>query len=156
MNDDVVGLIAGAFDIMHPGYVLAFKHAKESCNHLVVALHVNTAHERSTKTNTISSIFERQIVLSGLKDVDDVLVYQTEQDLEQILRVVKPHVRFLGDDYKDKVEKTTGYDINIQNGTKIIFIERDHGFSTTEFKKRIVQANVNKQTSELPLYGPVG
>tara|TARA_R110000744_G_scaffold18295_3_gene49275 strand:+ start:17 stop:460 length:444 start_codon:yes stop_codon:yes gene_type:complete len=130
-----IGFIAGAFDIIHPGYILAFSYAKKTCEYLVVAIHDDPSNERTDKMNTILSLFERQIIFSSLKNVDEILFYKTEEELKRILKVLKPDIRYLGDDYKDK--EIIGSDIDINNNTAYIYLDRSHGWSATEMKNRI-------------------
>lgn len=126
-----VGFVASSFDLMHPGYILMFKDAKTVCDYLVCCLHNDPSLERSTKNKPIQTLEERKLVLEAIKYVDEVVVYETEQELYQLLKHSKPDVRILGTDYKGK--RFTGDDLNIH----IHWHNRDHGWSTTNLKKRI-------------------
>lgn len=127
----IVGFIAGAFDVIHPGYVHMFKEAKEYCDFLIVGLHKDP--ESNGKLKPILSVEERQNILTSLRFVDAVLVYEGENGLYELLKKQDPDVRFLGEDYKGK--KITGEDLNIQT----VFLSRDHGWSTTKFKTLIYE-----------------
>ena len=118
-----IGFIAGAFDILHPGYISMFSKAKENCDYLIVGLHSDPSIERSDKLKPIFTIEERREALLSLKYVDRVMVYDKEGDLYDILKTEKIDVRFLGDDYicKDHL----GSDLNIP----IFYIDRSHGWS---------------------------
>jgi len=129
--------IAGQFDLIHPGYILAFKEAKAYGENLIVALHVDPSKERLSKIGPVHSLFERKLMLESMKEVDQILVYETEADLKLLLKIWKPHFRILGDEYKEKIEQITGYEIDKQNHTKYIFIDRSHRYSTTALKKKI-------------------
>lgn len=123
------GIIAGAFDIIHPGYVRLFKEAKEHCNHLTVSLHEDPSMARPHKLKPVHSVEERKEILKSIKYVDDVVVYQAE---ETFLSYLKDYdIRFLGDDYKDG--SYTGKD----NSIDIIWLDRSHGYSTTKLKIKI-------------------
>jgi glycerol-3-phosphate cytidylyltransferase len=124
-----VGFIAGAFDVIHPGYIYMFKEAKEYCDYLVVGLHENP--EANGKLKPILTLDERTEVLKSITYVDEIYSYNGEDDLYELLQEIDPDVRFLGDDYKGK--KVTGEDLNIQ----IVFLDRSHGWSTTKFKTLI-------------------
>lgn len=126
-----VGFIAGAFDVLHPGYVCMFKEAKEHCDYLIVGLHESP--EKNGKLKPILTLQERTDVLKSLLYVDEVYSYTDEDDLYKLLEEVDPDVRFLGDDYKGK--KITGEDLDI----KIIYLDRSHGWSTTKFKTLIYE-----------------
>ena len=123
------GIIAGAFDIIHPGYVRLFKEAKEHCNHLTIALHEDPSMARPHKLKPVHSVEERKEILKSIKYVDDVVVYQAE---ETFLSYLKDYdIRFLGDDYRDG--SYTGKDKPID----IIWLDRSHNYSTTKLKLKI-------------------
>ena len=127
----VIGFIAGNFDILHPGYIEMFEFSKKHCNYLIVALHNDPTIERPNKIKPILSVEERKKILLSLKYVDEVLIYDMESELLNLLKDNKIDVRFLGDDYLDR--NYTGSELNIP----IIFINRNHGWSTTKFKNKI-------------------
>jgi len=123
------GIIAGAFDVIHPGYIRMFKDAKEHCNHLTVALHEDPSTERSRKLKPVQTVEEREEILRAIKYVDNVVVYKTE---ERFLSYLKDYeIRFLGTDYMDG--SYTGKDIAID----IIWLSREHDYSTTKLKTDI-------------------
>ena len=122
------GLLAGAFDVIHPGYIATFKETKTVCTHLIVALHDDPSTERPQKMKPILSVEERKETLLSLIYVDEVRVYQTEEDLYNILKDEDLDIRFLGDDYRDA--NYTGDDLGIPTH----FCSRDHGWSATKFK----------------------
>ncbi len=128
-----IGITAGAFDLCHAGHMLSFKEAKENCDYLIAALHIDPSIERPGKNRPIMSLLERMVILNSIKYIDEIVVYQTEDELRHILRERKPHIRFLGDDWKDKL--FTGHELNIP----IHWIDRSHGYSSSELRKRIVQ-----------------
>lgn len=128
------GVIAGNFDVIHPGYMLMFEECKKHCDRFVVLLHEDPSIERPEKLSPILSIGERINILAGIRYIDDVITYKTEKDLKNLLITLQPDVRFLGSDYMDKT--FTGSDLNIE----IHWIERRHDWSTTKFKKLIAQS----------------
>ena len=125
------GVIAGNFDVIHPGYIAMFNECKKHCDYLIVCLHVDPSIERPEKLTPILHWSDRYKILDSLKQVDFIFLYQTEADLYEALAKGKIDVRFLGDDYIDK--PFTGNDLNIP----IQYLNRDHGWSTTKFKKLI-------------------
>ena len=129
-----VGFVAGAFDIIHPGYIHMFREAKIVCDHLVVALQQDPTLERPTKTKPILTAPERKEILLSLEYVDQVWVYKTEKDLYNLLADSSIDVRFLGDDYRDI--DYTGKDLD----HPIHYISREHGWSATKFKQRIKES----------------
>ena len=128
------GVIAGNFDVIHPGYIKMFKEMNENCTILIVLLHTDPSIERPHKLKPILSVNERKEILLSLKYVDDVIRYTYEEQLYDLLKVGEFDVRFLGDDYKNK--PFTGDNLKIP----IHYINRDHGWSTTKFKKLISES----------------
>jgi glycerol-3-phosphate cytidylyltransferase len=130
----IKGVIAGAFDIIHPGYVEMFKEASLNCDCLVILLHTDPSIERSYKFKPILRVEERKEMLLGFKSVCDVLTYTYEEQLLDLLKMGEFNIRFLGDDYKNK--SFTGDHLNIP----IHYLDRSHGWSTTKFKKLIAES----------------
>ena len=125
------GVIAGNFDVIHPGYIAMFNECKQHCEYLVVCLHEDPSIERPEKAKPILSVDERREMLMSLEMVDDVITYSTEKILYEFIKGIDPDVRFLGIDYIGK--EFTGKDL----GTLIHYIDRSHGWSTTKYKKLI-------------------
>ena len=125
------GFIAGNFDVIHPGYIKTFKECKENCDHFTILLHSDPTIERPNKLKPILSVDERIEVLSSIKFIDDIKVYTYEKDLIELIKNNRFDKRFLGDDYLNK--DYTGSNLNIP----VIYISRDHGWSTTKFKNEI-------------------
>ena len=130
-QNQISGLIAGAFDLIHPGYIKMFEDAKTVCNHLIVALHADPSLDRNNKLTPINSVEDRKVILSAIKFIDEIVVYETEQDLENLIKSRKPNYRILGTDYANK--KITGEDPDVQ----IYYHKRDHDWSYTKFRNQI-------------------
>jgi len=127
----IKGVIAGNFDVIHPGYIKTFKECKENCDHFTILLHSDPTIERPNKLKPILNTDERIEVLSSIKYIDEIQVYTYEKELIEILKNGDFTIRFLGDDYLEK--DFTGSHLNIP----IHYISRDHGWSTTKFKNAI-------------------
>ena len=128
----IKGVIAGAFDVIHPGYIDMFEEAKKHCNYLTVCLHETVSNKN--KLPLVLSVKERKKMLKSLTFVDEIVQYRNEEELEEILKTEKFDVRILGDDYKNK--NITGKNLC----KKTVFTNRDHGWSTTEFKRKIYES----------------
>ena len=133
-----IGIIAGNFDVIHPGYVAMFKECKANCDKFIVLLHTDPSIERPNKLKPILSTEERIEMLRCFKQIDDVLTYNLESELHELIVLLKPDIRFLGDDYKEK--DYTGKDLNIP----VHWIGRDHGWSTTKFKLKITNQTMKQ------------
>jgi len=128
------GVIAGNFDVMHPGYIKMFKEAAQNCDCLIVLLHSDPTIERPEKLKPILSVDERKEMLMEMNSICDVVRYTYEEQLYDLLKLGEFDIRFLGDDYKNK--PFTGDDLSIP----IYYLNRDHGWSTTKFKKLIAKS----------------
>jgi len=128
------GVIAGNFDVIHPGYIHLFNECKEFCTELIILLHEDPSIERPEKLKPILNLDERKMILSSLTQIDQIIPYKLEVDLYQLLSNLDIDIRFLGDDYKSK--PFTGDDLNIP----IHFLDRSHGWSTTRFKNKIAKS----------------
>lgn len=137
-TDKKIGFIAGSFDIIHPGYIEMFQHAKKNCDYLIVGLHTDPTIERPNKMKPILSVDDRTKILSSIKFIDEIVYYDTEVELENILKEIKIDIRFLGDDYRNC--KYTGSSLNIP----VNFIDRSHGWSSTKLKLSI-EKSINKK-----------
>jgi glycerol-3-phosphate cytidylyltransferase len=131
------GIIAGNFDVIHPGYIQMFKQSKDYCGWLVVALQTDPTVERPEKIKPILSWEERRDMLLSLRYVDEVVEYTTEAELRELLKNGDYSVRILGDDYRDK------YATGQEHSSEVVYITRDHGWSTTRFKKLIAESIKN-------------
>ena len=127
------GVIAGNFDVIHPGYIYLFDECKNHCTELIILLHEDPSIERPEKLKPILYLDERKMILSSLIQVDRIETYKLESDLYELLSNLTIDIRFLGDDYKNK--SFTGDDLNIP----IHFLDRSHGWSTTKFKNKIAE-----------------
>jgi glycerol-3-phosphate cytidylyltransferase len=138
-----VGITFSTFDLFHAGHVAMLAEAKNHCDYLIAALQTDPTIDRpDTKNPPIQSIVERQIQLSTNRNVDEVVIYQTEKDLEDLLLILPIDVRILGVEYADK--EFTGKQICRDRGIEIVFNGRDHSFSSSSLRKRVVQAESKK------------
>ncbi len=131
LNSHKKGIIAGCFDIIHPGYILMFEDAKSVCDYLIIALQSDPTIDRPEKNKPVQTLEERMIILNSIKHIDEIMLYDTEEDLYNLLKTTKIDIRILGTDYKEK--SFTGDDLDIP----IHFHERSHKWSATDLKKRI-------------------
>ena len=138
-----VGIVFSSFDLFHAGHVAMLAEAKNHCDYLIAALQTDPTIDRpDSKNPPIQSIVERQIQVSTNRNVDEVVVYQTEKDLEDLLLILPIDVRILGVEYKDK--EFTGRDICQKRGIEIVYNGRDHSFSSSSLRKRVAEAEGKK------------
>jgi len=137
------GITFSTFDLLHAGHIAMLAEAKSVCDYLVCGLHVDPQVERPNKNKPIQSVVERYIQLSSVQYVDEVIPYNLEKDLHDILLTYPINVRIIGSDYKDT--EFSGKDICLTKGIEIYYNKRSHNFSSTELRKRIRQAENDKQ-----------
>jgi glycerol-3-phosphate cytidylyltransferase len=129
------GIIAGSFDVIHPGYVQMFGDMNLHVDNIHVLLHVDPSLDRVEKLKPVISVKDRKRTLLALKGVTNISTYNSESELKQLIIEINPEIRFLGDDYINRSDYT-GYGLP----PKIVFLNRDHGWSTTKFKRLIANS----------------
>lgn len=138
-----IGITFSTFDMLHAGHIAMLSEAKNHCDYLIAGLQTDPTIDRpDTKNKPVQSIVERQIQLAACRYVDEVVVYQTEQDLVDLLLILPVDVRILGVEYADK--DYTGANECIKRDIDIVFNGRDHSFSSSSLRKRVVAAETEK------------
>ena len=141
-----VGITFSTFDLLHAGHIAMLAEAKTHCDYLIAGLQTDPTIDRpGSKNRPIQSVVERQIQLQAVRYVDEIVVYETEKDLEDILLTLPIGVRILGVEYEGK--DFTGKSICEQRGIELIYNKRDHSFSSSTLRKRVLEAEVAKQES---------
>ena len=135
-NNKKIGFTCSCFDLLHAGHLIMLKDAKAQCDKLIVGLQVDPSVDRKDKNKPVQTLEERRIQLEAVKYVDEIIEYETELDLKILLDDLNPDIRILGSDWKAK--PFTGYSLHIP----IYFHERDHDYSTSDLRKRIIEAEV--------------
>lgn len=138
--EKVIGITFSQFDLLHAGHVAMLSEAKNHCDYLIVGLQNDASIDRPTKNTPVQSIVERQIMLSSQRAVDEIVVYNTEKDLEDILLTLPIDVRILGVEYYDK--EFSGKQICFDRNIEIVYNKRDHSFSSTGLRKRVTEAEL--------------
>ena len=136
MNKEIIGFTAGYFDLLHPGYIITFEEAKKHCDKFLVFLQRDPSQHRKSKYKPVIPLYDRYKALMAIRYIDGVYVYQTEEELYNLIKFWKPDIRILGEDYIGK--KFTGDDLP----PKIIYTSRSHGWSTTLLKDRIAKQTI--------------
>ena len=133
-----IGFTCSTFDLLHAGHIMMLREAKSVCDHLIVGLQVDPTIDRPKEKNfPVQSLVERYVQLTSVEYVDEIIPYQTERDLEDILQMYPIEVRILGEEYRE--QEFTGKDICRARGIELYFNKRDHRFSTTDLRKRVCE-----------------
>ena len=135
-----IGFTCSCFDLLHAGHILMLKDAKEQCDKLIVGLQTDPTIDRpDTKNKPIQSLDERYVQLEAVKYIDEIFIYETEEDLRKKLLEINPDVRILGSDHKGY--PFTGDDLDIS----IYYHNRDHDYSSTNLRGKIVSEHLCKE-----------
>jgi glycerol-3-phosphate cytidylyltransferase len=142
-----IGITFSTFDMLHAGHIAMLSEAKNHCDYLICGLQTDPTIDRpDTKNKPVQSIVERQIQLAACRYVDEVVVYQTENDLNDLLLILPIDVRILGVEYKDK--DFTGMEECYKRNIELVFNGRDHSFSSSSLRKRVVHAETFKMLTQ--------
>jgi len=130
-----IGFTCSTFDLLHAGHIQMLRDAKEQCDYLICGLQIDPSLDRPEKNSPVQTIVERHTQLSAIKYVDEIIPYQTETDLEDILNMLHIDVRILGEEYKNG--KFTGRAICAKRGIELFFNKREHRFSSSDLRNRV-------------------
>lgn len=131
-----IGFTCSTFDLFHAGHVMMLEEAKKQCDFLIVGLQTDPTIDRpNTKNKPVQGVFERWAQLKACRYIDQIIPYESEKELRDILLSVPIDVRILGEEYEGK--EFTGYDIPMN----FYFNKRRHSFSTSELRHRVIEAN---------------
>ena len=133
-----IGFTAGNFDLLHPGYIYTFETAKEHCDYFMVFLQRDPSETRYTKYKPVIPLYERYKTLMAIKYIDEVVTYQTEEELLDLIKFYKPDLRILGDDYIGK--RFIGDHLPIE----VLYTTRSHNWSTTRIKDLITEQTIKQ------------
>ena len=138
-----VGFTCSTFDLLHAGHILMLAECKTVCDHLIVGLQTDPTIDRpDVKNKPVQSVVERYVQLSAVKFVDEIIVYETEKDLEDLLMFLPISIRICGEEYKDR--PLTGREICEARSIKTYYNSRTHRFSSSELRNRTYQSELNK------------
>lgn len=137
MTKMVTGITFSAFDLLHAGHVQMLQEAKSQCDYLIVGLQTDPTIDRPEKNKPTQSVVERYIQLKGCKYVDEIIPYTTEEDLEDILKLLRIDLRIIGDEYESK--DFTGRKYCEESGIRLVYNRRDHRFSSSGLRREVFQ-----------------
>jgi glycerol-3-phosphate cytidylyltransferase len=139
-----IGFNCSCFDLFHAGHVTMLKMEKEKCDYLKVALQVDPTIDRpGLKNKPVQSIYERYAQVQACKYVDEILVYDTEAELLNLIMTQDMHIRFLSEEYLNR--DFTGKQYCMDNGIELFYHKRQHTYSTSDLRKRVYEMELAKQ-----------
>ena len=142
MKTERIGITFSAFDLLHAGHIKMLEEAKTICDYLIVGLQIDPTIDRPTKNKPTQSVVERYIQLKACRSVDEIIPYNTEEDLMDILKSFVVDVRIIGDDYRDV--NFTGKQYCEDKKIEIYYNKRDHRFSSSALKKAVFEQELEK------------
>jgi len=143
-----IGFNCSSFDLFHAGHVTMLKMEKGMCDYLKIALQVDPTVDRpGIKNKPVQSVYERYVQLQGCKYVDEILVYETEEDLLNLIQTQIIHIRFLSEEYMDR--DFTGKQYCIDHNIELFFHPRKHKYSSTEIRNRVYDIEQKKRNEKL-------
>lgn len=141
-----IGFNCSSFDLLHAGHVTMLKMEKQLCDHLIVALQVDPTVDRpGIKNKPVQSVYERYVQLQACKYIDEILVYETEFDLMQLLMTQTIHIRFLSEEYLNR--DFTGKQYCIDNGIELYYHKRQHVYSSSELRERTARLESQRDSN---------
>jgi len=147
LENQTLGFTAGNFDLLHPGYIITFEEAKRHCDKFYIFLQKDPSLTRFSKYKPVIPLYDRYKALMSIKYIDEVFVYQTEEELYSLIKFYKPDIRILGEDYIGK--PFTGDDLP----PKVVYTSRSHEWSTTKLKDLIAKQTVTQNPKILEELG---
>ena len=142
---NTVGITFSTFDLLHAGHVLMLREAKKQCDYLIVGLQVDPSVDRNSKNSPVQTLVERYTQLKAISYVDEIIPYQREEEVVDILTMYDIDVRILGVEYRQK--NFTGKDACQKRNIKLYFNKRDHRFSTSDLRQRVIEEESRKNES---------
>jgi len=130
-----IGFTCSTFDLLHAGHIQMLREAKEQCDYLICGLQVDPSKDRESKNSPVQTLVERYTQLNAVKYVNEIIPYETEKDLEDLLQMYNIDVRILGEEYKDQT--FTGRAICAKRGIELHYNKRDHRFSSSDLRERV-------------------
>lgn len=137
------GITFGVFDLLHAGHIMMLEEAKRNCDYLIVGLNTDPSEVSPEKNKPTQTIVERYIQLEGCRYVDEIIPYETEQDLADIIKAMPIDIRFIGEEYRDK--DFTGRKYCIEEDIEIFFNKRSHRFSSSELRRVVAEKEASKK-----------
>jgi D-beta-D-heptose 7-phosphate kinase/D-beta-D-heptose 1-phosphate adenosyltransferase len=129
--------INGCFDVLHIGHIELLEHAKKLGGYVLVGLDSDErVKELKGDDRPINPIEHRIKMIESLKFVDDVVTFNTDDDLRDIIYIYQPDIILIGDEYKNKEI------IGAEYARDVVFFEKKNDISTTKI------LNKNKQNGK--------
>ena len=118
--------VNGCFDILHRGHIELLAYAKSLGGKLVVGLDTDArVKQAKTSDRPFNSLEDRIYVMNSIRYVDEVVCFNTDKELEDMIKSYSPGIMVVGSDWKEK--KIVGGEF----ATHIVFFDRVGDYSTT-------------------------
>jgi rfaE bifunctional protein nucleotidyltransferase chain/domain len=125
--------VNGTFDVLHKGHLMLLNFAKSYGDYLIVAIDTDErVKEKKGSTRPIHNQEERSFFLRMLKPVDQVEMFSSDEELENLVKGFRPDIMIVGSDYKDKRV------IGSEFAKQLKFFDRIDGYSSTQIIQSII------------------
>ena len=139
----IVGITFSTFDLLHAGHIAMLREAKSVCDHLICGLQVDPSYDRMYKNPPVQTLVERHSQLAAISYVDEIIPYQTESDVMDILEMYPIDIRIIGEEYRSC--DFTGKEECRALGIDIYYNKRDHRFSSSNLRERVYESEQSKR-----------
>jgi len=134
-NKNKIGFTCSAFDLFHAGHVAMLKEARTVCDYLIVGLQTDPSVDRPEKNKPVQSIVERYVQVQGCRYVDEIIPYESEEDLLRLMQLTQFDVRIIGEEYREK--DFTGKSYALDNCLEVYYNGRHHNISSTNLRNKM-------------------
>lgn len=119
--------VNGTFDLLHKGHLELLNFAKSYGDYLIVAIDTDErVREKKGLTRPIYNQDDRKFFLNMLKPVDQVELFSSDKELEELIKGFNPDIMIVGSDWKNKPV------IGSQYAKRLIFFDRIGDYATTK------------------------
>ena len=141
-----IGITFGAFDMLHAGQIMFLAQARKQCDYLIVGLCTDGQVDSARKSKPVQSLVERFIQLEGNPSVDEIIPFENDDDLMDLLQTMPTDIRFVGSEYENAA--FTGKEYCREAGIEICYINRAHRFSARSLRKIVAEKQAAKLMSQ--------
>lgn len=135
-------MIFGVFDMLHVGHIVALQEAKRQCDYLMVGLKTDVNTIDSEQYTAAQTMVERFIKLEGCQYVDEIIPYESDGDISDMLQSLPVHKIFVSEHYKNL--NFSGREYCIAEGIEIVYTKHKNRFSSTSLRKIVSEKEFEK------------
>lgn len=135
-----VGIIFGEFDLLHIGHLVMLEEAKRQCDHLIVGLKADTPDSEQQDPRPTQTVVERFIKLEGCRYVDEIIPFESDEDLLDMLQSLPVDIRFV----QEGITHFPGREYCLKEGIAIYYTKRKHRFTSDGLRSLVTEKEMMK------------